>query len=73
MAAEVGLRVTVRVECPACRARYDQLLYRRPRGLFLPPSKCGSCAAAWPHITEIRVEAAAYAEGSLSLGKFFLP
>ncbi len=27
-----------------------------PRGLFLPPSKCGSCGAPWPHITEIRVE-----------------
>ncbi len=26
------------------------------RGLFLPPAKCGSCGAAWPHITEIKVE-----------------
>ena len=56
MAEIGGLKVTVRVDCPACWARYDQSLYRRPRGLFLPPSKCGSCAAAWPRITEIRVE-----------------
>ncbi len=57
MAAEIsGLKVTVRVECPVCSARYDQSLFRRPRGLFLPPSQCGSCAAPWPHITEIRVE-----------------
>ncbi len=57
MTAEIsGLKVTVRVECPHCSARYDQSLFRRPRGLFLPPSRCGSCGAAWPRITEIRVE-----------------
>ena len=53
---QASLTVRVRVECPACAAKYDQLLYRRPRGLFLPPSKCGSCGAPWPHLTEIRVE-----------------
>ncbi len=51
-----GLKVTVRVECPRCSAKYDQGLFRRPRGLFLPPSKCGSCGAPWPHVSEIRVE-----------------
>jgi hypothetical protein len=57
MVAETsGLTVRVRVECPRCSARYDQSLYRRPRGLFLPPSRCGSCTAPWPRITEIRVE-----------------
>jgi hypothetical protein len=56
MAAEIsGLKVTVRVECPHCSARYDQSLYRRPRGLFLPPSRCGSCAAPWPRVIEVRV------------------
>jgi hypothetical protein len=58
-AAISGVTVTVRVECPHCSARYEQRLFRRPRGLFLPPSQCGSCTAAWPHITEIRVELAA--------------
>jgi len=51
-----ALKISVTVECPRCSARYDQSLFRRPRGLFLPPSKCGSCAAAWPRIIEIRVE-----------------
>ncbi len=51
-----ALKVTVRVECPHCSARYDQSLYRRPRGLFLPPSQCGACGIPWPRITEIRVE-----------------
>ena len=51
-----GFTVRVRVECPGCSAKYEQGLFRRPRGLFLPPSRCGACAAPWPHVTEIRVE-----------------
>ncbi len=54
-----GLKVTVRVECPRCSAKYEQGLFRRPHGLFLPPSRCGACAAPGPHLTEIRVEPAA--------------
>ena len=42
-----SLKVTLRVECPRCSAEYEQLLYRRPRGLFLPPSRCGACGAPW--------------------------
>jgi hypothetical protein len=51
-----GFKVTVRVNCPSCSAKYDQGLFRRPRGLYLPPTKCGACGAPWPHIVEIRVE-----------------
>ena len=53
MAAEI--KVTARVLFPACAAKYDQPLFRRPGGLYLPPSRCGSCAAPWPQIIEIRL------------------